>query len=367
MFTDGHQLALYLETPRPLRYRSLRDRWNTCGWRGEAENTRSSILWLSTSSTRWSSNDYPTFATSGNIIVLPKTISRESSSVCRRVLDRVTESRGSSIRWVDVTPPTWADRPDPHSPCLIRPTATDTVQVLVVGHVRLKLKDVTKEGTITTYNDTTSQYSIEFQDLLTQVWTLVQVKRHWRVQRHGNFGRIPTNTRYAHRSGKFGIVRNECVSTRPRPRSHLFYRAQRGPRSKRGTRVRWNGAHQSVYGHTQAPVVNVKIKRYPTNSASWIFWFITCDSTWSWKYTSADRTDRDGCHGTCHSGGSHLRPNSCHWGCTNRRLYRSVTSRLYTEEYEIYPTNAGTVLFPDFPTDSLFLSKIIWYRHAWNP
>jgi hypothetical protein len=59
---------------------------------------------------------------------------------------------------------------------LIRPG--DTGQSLVGGHVRLKSKGVTKAGTITTYDDTTSQYSIEFQDFSIQTWTLMQVKAH---------------------------------------------------------------------------------------------------------------------------------------------------------------------------------------------
>ena len=105
------------------------------------------------------------------------------------MLDRAAESRGSSIRCVDMTPPTRSNLQDPHTPYLIRPT--DMGQALVGGHVRLRSKDVTKAGTITTYDDTTFQYSIEFQDFSTQdfstqVWTLMQDKRNWKTQRHGD-------------------------------------------------------------------------------------------------------------------------------------------------------------------------------------
>jgi hypothetical protein len=40
----------------------------------------------------------------GNTIVLPTTISGEASPACRRVLNSVTASRGSLVRWVDMTP-----------------------------------------------------------------------------------------------------------------------------------------------------------------------------------------------------------------------------------------------------------------------
>ncbi len=69
----------------------------------------------------------------GNTIVLPTTISGEASSACRR--------------------------------------PGDTGQALVGGHVRLKYKGVTKAGTMTAYDDTTSQYSIEYQDFSIQTWT----------------------------------------------------------------------------------------------------------------------------------------------------------------------------------------------------
>ncbi len=104
----------------------------------------------------------------GNTIVLPTTISGEANSVCRRVLNRVTASRGSLVRWVDMTPPTRAILPGPRTPYLIRPG--DTGQTLLGGHVRLKSKGVTKVGTITAYDDTTSQYSIEFQDFSIMCW-----------------------------------------------------------------------------------------------------------------------------------------------------------------------------------------------------
>ncbi len=120
----------------------------------------------------------------GNTIVLPTTISGEANHVFRRVLNSVTVSRGWLVRWVDMTPPTCAILPDPHTPYLIRPG--DTGQALVGGHVRLKSKGVTKAGTMTSYDDTTSQYSIEFQDFSIQTWTLMQVEQHWRTQRHGD-------------------------------------------------------------------------------------------------------------------------------------------------------------------------------------
>jgi hypothetical protein len=72
----------------------------------------------------------------------------------------------------------------PRTPYLIRPG--DTWQALVGGHVRLKSKGVTKAGSIIAYDDTTSQYSIRFQDFSIQTWTLMQVKKHWRTQRHGD-------------------------------------------------------------------------------------------------------------------------------------------------------------------------------------
>jgi hypothetical protein len=120
----------------------------------------------------------------GNTIVLPTTISEKASPVCRRVLNRVSASRGSSVRWVDMTPPTRAILPGPRTPYLIRPG--DTGQALVGGHVRLKSKGVTKTGTITAYDNTTSQYSIEFQDFSIQTWTLIQVKQHWKTRRQGD-------------------------------------------------------------------------------------------------------------------------------------------------------------------------------------
>ena len=83
-----------------------------------------------------------------------------------------------------MTPPKRANLPGSHTPYLIRPG--DTGQTLVDGHVRLKSKGVTKAGTITAYDDTTSQYSTEFQDFSSQTWTLRQVKKHWRTQRHGD-------------------------------------------------------------------------------------------------------------------------------------------------------------------------------------
>jgi hypothetical protein len=84
----------------------------------------------------------------GNTIVLPTTISGEASSAYRRILNRVATSRGSLVRWVDMTPPKHVNLPGPRTPYLIRPG--DTGQSLVGGHVRLKSKGVTKTGTITT-------------------------------------------------------------------------------------------------------------------------------------------------------------------------------------------------------------------------
>jgi hypothetical protein len=115
----------------------------------------------------------------GNTIVLPTTISGEASPACRRVLSRVTTSQGLLVRWVDLTPSKRANLPGPRTPYFIRPG--DTGQALVGGHVRLKSKDATKADTITAYDDTTFQYSIEFQDFSIQTWTLMQVKRHWRI------------------------------------------------------------------------------------------------------------------------------------------------------------------------------------------
>jgi hypothetical protein len=120
----------------------------------------------------------------GNTIVLPTTVSEKTSPACRRVLNRVAASRGSLVRWVDMTPPKRAILPVPHTPYLIQPG--DMGQTLVGGHVRLKSKGVTKAGTITAYDNNTSQYSIEFQDFSIQTWTLMQVKQHWRTQRHGD-------------------------------------------------------------------------------------------------------------------------------------------------------------------------------------
>ena len=120
----------------------------------------------------------------GNTIVLTATISGAASSACRRVLDRVVESRGLSTRWVDMTHQTRTILPNSHIPYLIRPG--DTGHALVGGHVILRSKSVTKAGTITAYDDTTSHYSIEFQDFSTQAWTLMKVKRCWRTQRHGD-------------------------------------------------------------------------------------------------------------------------------------------------------------------------------------
>jgi hypothetical protein len=60
----------------------------------------------------------------GNTIVLPTTISEEASSECRRVLNRVAVNRDSLVRWVDMTSPTRAILPGPHTPYLIRPGFT---------------------------------------------------------------------------------------------------------------------------------------------------------------------------------------------------------------------------------------------------
>jgi hypothetical protein len=120
----------------------------------------------------------------GNTIVLSTTISGEVSPAYRQVLSRVVVSGGLLVRWVNLTPSKRANLPGPCTSYLIRPG--DTRQALVGGHVRLKSKGVTKADTITTYDDTTFQYSIEFVDFSIQTWTLIQVKRHWRTQRHGD-------------------------------------------------------------------------------------------------------------------------------------------------------------------------------------
>jgi hypothetical protein len=170
----------------------------------------------------------------GNTIVLPTTISGETSSACWRVLNRVAASRGSLVRWVDMTTPKRANLPGPRTPYLIRPG--DTGQALAGGHVRLKSKDVTKAGTITAYDDTTSQYSIEFQDFSIQTWTLMQVKKHWNRDTEIHSQSL-TNVAYAHKSGEFGVAQNEYAHTRPIPRSHRSCRAPSGLRPRRGTRA----------------------------------------------------------------------------------------------------------------------------------
>jgi hypothetical protein len=45
---------------------------------------------------------------------------------------------------------------------------------------------LTKAGNIIAYDDTTSQYYIEFQNFSIQTWTLMQVENHWRTKRHGD-------------------------------------------------------------------------------------------------------------------------------------------------------------------------------------
>ena len=51
--------------------------------------------------------------------------------------------------------------------------------------------------------------------------------------------------------------------------------------------------------------------------------------------------------------GCQFAPNLCHWGHVNGRLYRSTTSCLRVEEYEIHPIHAATPRsFPWLPNRS---------------